>query len=104
MQHYLEALVERFEKKYKTEIKPQQLPFISESKVRKLEEEAEANNEKPKYDDEAASPIMASLYSASSCRPDVSVPTLRLARRVTRWNVADDAKLRQYLGYLKGTA
>ena len=47
---------------------------------------------------------MAGLCSARSCRPDVSVPTLRLARRVTRWNVADDARLRQYLGYTKGTA
>ena len=27
--------------------------------------------------------------------------TLRLARRVTRWNLADDEKLLRYLGYLK---
>ena len=47
---------------------------------------------------------MGGLYSARSCRPDFSVPTLRLARRVTRWNAADDAKLLQYLGYIKSTA
>ena len=104
MKHYLEALVERFEKKCNTNIKTQLLPFIPESRVRRLEEEAEANNEKPEVGDEAASPIMAGLFSTRSCRPDVSVPTLRLARRVTRWNVADDARLRQYLGYTKGTA
>ena len=78
--------------------------FLAESKVRRLEEEGEANKTEPKFGDEAASPIMAGLYSARSCRPDLSVPTLRLARRVTRWNVADDAKIQQYLGYIKGTA
>ena len=44
MQTYLEALVEKFEKKYNVEVKPQQLPFLTESKVRRLEEEAEKNN------------------------------------------------------------
>ena len=47
---------------------------------------------------------MAGLYSARSCRPDLNVSTLRLARRVTRWNASDDARLLHYLGYLKETA
>ena len=84
MEKYLTSLVERFETKYQTDVKPQQIPFVSESRVRKLQEEAETNGTKAKYGNEAASPIMAGLYSARSCRPDFSVPTLRLARRVTR--------------------
>ena len=85
-------------------MKPQKILFLSESKIRQLQEEAEANGTKAKYGDEAASPIMAGLYSARSCRPDLPVSTLRLAHRVTRWDAPDDARLLQYLGYIKETA
>ena len=47
---------------------------------------------------------MAGLYSARSCRRDFSVATLRLARRVTRWTLADDEKILRYLGSLKFSA
>ena len=47
---------------------------------------------------------MAGLYSARSCRPDFPVATLRLARRVTRWNLADDEQILRYLCYLKWSA
>ena len=47
---------------------------------------------------------MAGLYSARSCRPDLSVATIRLARRVTKWDASDDERLLQYLGYIKHTA
>ena len=44
---------------------------------------------------------MAGLYAARSARPDLNVPILRLARRITKWDVVDDAKLIRLLGYIK---
>ena len=49
----------------------------------------------------AASPLMAGLYGARSCRPDQIIPTLRLTRRLSRWTALDDRKLMKYLGYLR---
>ena len=100
MEKYLMSLVAKIETKDRINVKPQLIPFVPESKIRKLQEEAEANGTTAEYGDEATSPTMAGLYSARSCRPDLSVPTLRLARRATRWDPSDDARILQYLGYI----
>ena len=52
----------------------------------------------------AASPLMSGLYSARAARPDQVVETLRLARRVTKWNRYDDRRLIRYLGYIRHSA
>ena len=52
----------------------------------------------------AASPLMGILYGARSCRPDEIVPTLRLARRVSKWTLFDDRKLMRLLGYIRASA
>ena len=104
MQNYLLSMVAKFETTYKVTVKPQMVPFLLQSKVKEIQEEAEANGTKAKFGEEAASPRMAGLYSARSCRPDLNVSTLMLARRVTKWNASDDARLLHYLGYIKETA
>ena len=47
---------------------------------------------------------MAGLYSARSCRPDLNVAILRLARRITRWTLTDDERLLRLLGYMQSHA
>ena len=94
MEQYLLNLVQKFETKYDTVVKPVTTPYLSQTEVRRLE----SKEGEPLYGREAASPIMAGLFSARSARPDLNVATLRLARRIRRWKLVDDARLLRYLG------
>jgi hypothetical protein len=100
MEQYLQNLVQKFETKHGIKVKPVTTPYLPSAEAKKVEEKGG----KHLYGVDAASPIMAGLYSARSARPDLNVSTLRLARRTTKWTVVDDARLLRYLGYIKLTA
>ena len=84
MGDYLKSMVGKFEKKYNTTVKPKHTPFLTEANIKKIKEEAAKKGTKAKYGDEAASPIMAGLYSARSCRPGLSVATCSSCHQMGR--------------------
>ena len=90
MEDYHEALVQRFEERMGIKIHPCDTPFLDAGAERR---HAQDMKEPGKFGYMAASPLMGGLYAARSCRPDEIVPTLRLARRLTKWSAYHDRKL-----------
>ena len=100
MTKYVDNMCQNFEEKFKVILKAAATPSLDidaakkriDEKARKIKP-AEMPGEgelKSKYGQFAASPLMAGLYAARSCRPDLNVAILRLARRITRWTTIDD--------------
>ena len=47
IENYLRSLVEQIEIKYGVTVKPQTIPFLTESKIKTIQEDAEANKARP---------------------------------------------------------
>ena len=98
---YNEDVVRRFEERTGVTITPVATPWLDAGAERRYTAEQQTPG---KYGKIAASPLMASLYSARATYPDKIIPTLRLARRVHRWTEFDDRKLIRFLGYMRWSA
>lgn len=98
---YNEDVVRRFEERMDIKILPVPTPWLDAGAEKRYKAEQEAEG---KYGTIAASPLMASLYSARATYPDKIIPILRLARRVHRWTAYDDRRLVRYLGYMRWSA
>ena len=97
MTKYMENLCKGFEEKFGIKLKAASTPFIDQIGMKKI---AEKDEPEARFGQFAASPRMAGLYGARSCRPDLNVAISRMARRITRWTRIDDDRLLRLLGYI----
>ena len=90
MPDYFEDLGKRFECRMNVKIQGAETPWLDTGAEKRYKDELL----KPgKYGYMAASPLMSGLYGSRSCRPDLIIPTLRGARRLTKWIEYDDRRL-----------
>jgi hypothetical protein len=91
---YLEAVV----RKYCDETGAKSLPWVASPS---LDDTINDETQQPgKQATTAASHLMSILYIARLCRADVVVTTSFLARRVAKWTVNEDRRLKRLMSYI----
>ena len=98
MNAYLRDSVARFDKTTETKVRDAATPFRQDAFGSELQ------CVDTKYGHMAASPLMSLLYAARCCRPELNTAVTRLARRVSKWSPADDAKFERLMGYARASA
>ena len=91
---YLEAVV----KKYMNETGVKALPWVATPSI---DDRIDDESQKPgKQKATAASHLMSIMYIARLCRADLIVTVSFLARRMSKWTVNEDRRLRRLMSYV----
>ena len=98
MSDYCANACRLYEDLSKRPLKPASTPFVPDGSILASDWES-----KGALASEASRVLMKTLWLARLSRPDLMKGISDLTRRVTRWSVADDKKLRRLMSYLKGT-
>eukprot|EP00971_Amphidinium_carterae_P352249 6492506-Amphidinium_carterae.1 len=101
MHDYLRCAIERFKSEYQRELRQVSTPYVSDDEWCGSEGDDEGKSpERGVFSKTASSHVATLLYLARMCRPDALTAITRLARYVTRWEVAHDRAFFRLFSYL----